>query len=114
MPLPITDFDYDLPEELIAQSPAEPRDSSRLITLNRTERTISHGTFSDIPDLLRPHDLLVINNTRVIPANLTARRETGARVEVLLLQEASPDEWTALDREWAIVKEVLGSASIRS
>lgn len=91
------DFDYALPPELIAQTPAEPRDSSRLMVLDRDSGQIEHRTFRDISQYLRPGDLLVLNNTRVIPARLYGQKaNTGGQVEVLLLEQHSSHEWRAL------------------
>lgn len=81
----ITDFDYHLPEELIAQTPADRRDQSRLMVLDRTHRTVSNYRFCDIETLLGPGDLLVVNNTKVFPARLSGRKESGGKAEVLLL-----------------------------
>ena len=92
-----SDFYYDLPEELIAQTPAEPRDSSRLMQLDRHSGSLKHSRFSQLTDFLRPGDLLVINNSRVIPARLYGKREdTGANVELLLLEQKSADCWETL------------------
>lgn len=84
----LSDFDYTLPESLIAQSPLACRDQSRLMLLIRDGENISHHRFQDILELLRPDDLLVINNTRVIPGRLFGRKETGGNAEVLLLNYA--------------------------
>jgi len=93
----VTDFDYDLPEHFIAQEPADPRDSSKLMHLNRQTGDISHHVFSDIIDLLRPNDVLVMNNTRVIPARLFAHKaETGGKVEILLLKQLDDKRWQVL------------------
>ena len=92
------EFDYHLPEELIAQTPAERRDSSRLLILDRAHKTITHGLFSDIVNYIHPGDALVINNTRVIKARLLGRRRTGGRVEVLLLNPVGRDTWECLGR----------------
>jgi S-adenosylmethionine:tRNA ribosyltransferase-isomerase len=81
----IDDYNYSLPEALIAQVPVSTRDQSRLMVLDRKHKGLSHCTFSDLPALLSPDDLLVINNTRVVPARLRGRKETGGRAEVLLL-----------------------------
>ncbi len=81
----LSDFDYQLPEELIAQTPAEPRDTSRLMILRRDGKTIEHRIFRQIVDYLNPGDLLVINNTRVIPARLFAKKNDST-IEVFLLQ----------------------------
>jgi S-adenosylmethionine:tRNA ribosyltransferase-isomerase len=91
-----SDFDYSLPPELIAQTPAEPRDQSRLMVLSRSDDSIEHRCFSEIIDLLRPTDVLVLNDTRVIPARLKAQKGSGGRVEVLLLRRLEPGLWEAL------------------
>ena len=93
-----SDFDYELPKELIAQRPADPRDSSRMMVLDRTSGSISHRRFTDLPALLGAGDLLVMNDTKVIPARFYATKATGGRVEVLLLEETGPDEWEVLLR----------------
>ena len=99
MSMKVAEFDYNLPEELIAQTPIEPRDTSRLLVLHRQDRVIEHRIFRDIVDYLKPRDVLVINDTRVIPARLYGRKQdTGARVEVLLLKRLSEREWEALVR----------------
>ncbi len=92
----VSDFDYDLPPELIAQHPVEPRDASRLLVLDRATGEIAHRRFRDLPDLLHPGDVLVANDTRVIPARLFARKPTGGRVEILLLGAAEGETWRAL------------------
>jgi len=89
----IEQYNYELPLRLIAQIPAEGRDCSRLLVVNRQERSFSDGYFFDLPKHLRPGDILVVNNTRVIPARLIGRKKSGGRVEILLLeQEKSTDE----------------------
>ena len=94
-----SDFDYNLPPHLIAQTPVEPRDSSRLMTLDRATGRIEHLRFSNIPECLRAGDLMVFNRSRVIPARLRGRRAgTGGRVELLLLRRQSPGVWEALGR----------------
>jgi len=91
------DFDYHLPPEYIAQTPVEPRDSSKLMALDRATGRIEHRIFHDIGDYLRPGDLLVLNDTRVIPARLYARKAvTGGRVEILLLEQQNPHTWLVL------------------
>lgn len=91
------DFDYDLPSGLIAQRPVEPRDSSRLIVLDRTSGQVDHRTFRDLPEYLREGDVLVVNETRVLPARLRgAKDETGGAVEVLLLRERYDMTWECL------------------
>lgn len=94
----VSDFKYDLPEELIAQTPLEKRDESRLMVLNRENQTIEHKTFKDIIDYLQPGDLLVRNNTKVIPARLYGKKETGANVEFLLLNNIKGDIWESIVR----------------
>jgi S-adenosylmethionine:tRNA ribosyltransferase-isomerase len=91
-----SDFDYNLPESSIAQTPAEPRDSSRLLVLHRDTGKIEHRVFREIGEYLRPGDLLVLNQTRVIPARIYARKETGGRVELLLLRRRDELTWEAL------------------
>ena len=92
-----SDFDYELPSELIAQTPLEPRDSSRLLVLDRETGNIEHRHFYDIVEYLHPGDVLVLNESRVIPARLRGRREgTGGKVELLLLRQRSPGIWQAL------------------
>ncbi len=93
-----SDFDYELPEELIAQTPAEPRDHSRLLVYERETKTIRHLHFYDLPALLRPGDLLVRNNTRVLPARLYCRTPHGGKVEVLLLKRLNLTDWEVLVR----------------
>jgi S-adenosylmethionine:tRNA ribosyltransferase-isomerase len=91
-----SDFDYHLPESSIAQTPVEPRDSSRLLVLHRDTEELEHRIFHDIGDYLRAGDLLVLNQTRVIPARIYARKETGGRVELLLLRRRDALTWEAL------------------
>ncbi len=85
----ISEYDYNLPEELIAQMPADKRDNSRMMVLNRKDRTISHKHFYDIVDLIEPNTLLVMNNTKVLPARLIGHKDTGAKIEVFLLKQNS-------------------------
>ncbi|GAB4437050.1 MAG: tRNA preQ1(34) S-adenosylmethionine ribosyltransferase-isomerase QueA [Anaerolineae bacterium] len=92
----VTDFDYHLPPERIAQTPVEPRHASRLMLVNRATGDISHHTFSDIVELLHPGDILVANDSRVIPARLYGRKETGGKVEILLLKQLDDLRWEAL------------------
>ena len=89
-------FDYKLPESYIAQTPVEPRDSSRLLVLLRDTGKLEHKIFRDIKEYLRPNDLLVLNRTRVIPARIFAKKETGGRVELLLLRRRDELTWEAL------------------
>src|SRR5579884_3901247 len=105
----MSDFDYDLPQELIAQTPIEPRDASRLLIVNRATGGLEHRHFRDIGDYLHPGDLLIANQSRVIPARLLGRRaESGGQVEVLLLAERpdlGPDHWEALVRPGRRLRE---------
>ena len=89
-------YGYNLPEELIAQSPAEPRDSSRLMYYDRASDTLRHLVFRDIADILKPGDVLVINDTKVIPARLYAYNEKGRQFEVLLLKRIDYKRWECL------------------
>ncbi len=91
-----SDFDYFLPPELIAQTPVEPRDSSRLLVMNRDTGELEHAYFCDLGHYLHPNDLLVVNRTRVIPARLYARKPTGGRIEVLLLHRQDLLIWECL------------------
>jgi S-adenosylmethionine:tRNA ribosyltransferase-isomerase len=97
-PLPISRFDYELPPELIAQQPLEPRDAARLLVVGRDDGKLSDCRFTDLPELLRPGDLLVLNDTRVLPARVRARRATGGAVELLLLTRQADGSWSALAR----------------
>ena len=92
----LSDFDYHLPPERIAQTPIEPRHDSRLLVVDRTRSDLTHTTFWQISDYLKPGDLLVVNQTRVIPARLQARKDTGGRAEVLLLRRENQLEWRAM------------------
>ncbi len=91
-------FDYELPQELIAQTPAEKRDSSRLLMLNKSTGEIEHGHFTDIKSKLRPGDCLVLNNTRVIPARLIGQRSNGGEAELLLLRRIDTYSWETMVR----------------
>ena len=95
----ISDFDYDLPQELIAQHPSDKRDEARLLVLNREKHTIEHKIFKDIIDYLNPGDCLVINNTKVLPARLYGTKtDTGIQVEFLLLKRIENDIWEVMVR----------------
>jgi S-adenosylmethionine:tRNA ribosyltransferase-isomerase len=91
-----SDFDYHLPESSIAQMPLEPRDSSRLLVLKRDTGTLEHRIFREIGEYLHPNDLLVLNQTRVIPARIYARKSTGGRFELLLLRREDELTWQCL------------------
>ncbi|MBR6008263.1 MAG: tRNA preQ1(34) S-adenosylmethionine ribosyltransferase-isomerase QueA [Clostridia bacterium] len=99
-----SDFLYDLPEELIAQTPIEPRDHSRLLVYDRRDRSVSHRHFYDLPEYLKPGDCLVINDTRVIPARLYGVRSGGGACEILLLKQLGVKKWEALVRPGAKLK----------
>ena len=94
----VSDFNYDLPEELIAQTPYDKRDEARLLVLDREKQTIEHKIFRDVIDYLEPGDCLVINNTKVIPARLYGTKDTGARIEFLLLKRIEGDFWEVMVR----------------
>jgi len=97
--LRVSDFDYDLPAELIAQHPLSERDASRMLIVDRTTGTWCDSTFVSLPDFLRANDVLVLNNTRVFPARLPGERApSGGAVELLLLREIEPNVWSALAR----------------
>ncbi len=94
----VSDFNYDLPEELIAQIPIKKRDESRLMVLNRKDETIQNKIFKNILDYLEPGDCLVRNNTKVIPARLYGKKESGANIEFLLLNNIEGDIWETIVR----------------
>jgi S-adenosylmethionine:tRNA ribosyltransferase-isomerase len=93
-----SDFDYALPEQLIAQQPIEPRDAARLLTLDRSSGDIRHRHVRDLPELLRPGDLLIANRSRVLPARVNGRLRGGGSAEVLLLRQIAPARWEGLVR----------------
>ena len=90
------ELDFHLPPELIAQTPSRRREASRLLHYRRSERSVAHRIFSDLPGLLRPGDLLVFNDTRVLPARFMLRKTTGGRIEGLFLSEVRPGRWHVL------------------
>ena len=94
----VSDFGYELPEELIAQHPYDKRDEARLMVLDKETQTIEHKVFKDIYDYFEPGDCLVINNTKVIPARLLGKKDTGANVEFLLLKRIENDIWEVMVR----------------
>lgn len=96
--LKTSDFNYELPQELIAQSPATPRDSARMLVYDIKQDKVEHKIFRDIADYLSPNDVLVINNTRVIPARLFAHKPTGAKIEVFLLKRLNLTDYECLMR----------------
>lgn len=93
-----SDFYFDLPEELIAQTPLEKRDESRLLCLDKNTGSMEHRHFYDLPDLLREGDCLVLNNSRVLPARLIGTRPTGGAVELVLLRDLGDNRWECLSR----------------
>jgi S-adenosylmethionine:tRNA ribosyltransferase-isomerase len=93
-----SDFYFDLPEELIAQTPLERRDASRLLVLNRESGAVTHKHFYDLPNFLKPGDCLVLNDSRVLPARLMGNRLTGGAVEVVLLRDLGGGKWECLTR----------------
>ena len=93
-----SDFSFDLPEELIAQTPMEQRDASRLLCLDKQTGAVEHRHFYDLPDLLREGDCLVLNNSRVLPARLIGIRPTGGAVELVLLRDLGGNRWECLSR----------------
>lgn len=94
----VEDFNYHLPPELIAQHPSEKRDHSKMMVINRANRSITHRQFKDITDYIRPDDLIVINNTKVIPARVFGTKETGANIEIFLIQCLNETTWQCLLR----------------
>lgn len=113
-----SDFYYDLPPELIAQTPLSQRDSSRLLIMDREEGSLSHKHFHDVIDYLRPGDCLVMNDSRVLPARLLGHRPTGGAVEILLLTQKEGDVWECLAKPGRKLKEgaevVFGDGSLRA
>jgi len=91
-----SDFDYELPEELIAQQPAKRRDMARLMLIDRQRQRITHRRVADLPDLLAADDLLVINDTKVVPARIHGKKKTGGKIELLFIEEVEPDVWEVL------------------
>ena len=106
-----SELDYELPEDLIAQSPTEPRDASRLMVVDVRRGTIAHHTFRDLPRFLLPGDALVLNETKVLPARLDAKKPTGGEVELLFLRDLGPDRggaWEVLARPSKRLRPGLG------
>jgi len=93
-----TDFDFDLPESLIALEPAVPRDACGLLVMDRKKDTLEHRTFRELPSLLSGGDMLLMNNTRVFPARLTATKKTGGKIEILLVKEQDTGQWEVLSK----------------
>lgn len=101
----VSEFDYELPPELIAQEPVEPRDASRLMVLHRKTKKIEHRIFREIVEYLEPGDLLVLNVSKVIPARLYAKKKTGAHIEILLLDRLEEGIWRCLVKPGQKVKK---------
>jgi S-adenosylmethionine:tRNA ribosyltransferase-isomerase len=100
-----TDFTYDLPQELIAQTPAERRDGSRLMVIDRKTGGLSHRFFYDLPEIIKPGDCLVVNNSRVLPARLLGKRENGGAAEILLLTDLGGNRWECLVKPGKSLRE---------
>ena len=106
LPMLTSDFDYHLPPEMIAQTPMEPRDHSRLLTLDRVSGRLGHRRFFELPEILQPGDLLVFNDSRVFPARLLGRREpSGREIELLLLTRLGEGRWRSLVRPGRRMRE---------
>lgn len=105
--MPLEDYDYSLPPALIAQSGAEPRDSSRLMVVHRDTGALEHRIFRDITEYLRPGDVLVLNQSKVIPARTFATNRHGTLIEVLLVRELEPDRWEAMLKPAKRAKGIL-------
>ena len=101
----VSEFNYELPKELIAQHPYDKRDEARLMVLDKKNQTIDNKVFKDVIDYLEPGDCLVINNTKVIPARLYGKKDTGASIECLLLKQLEGDTWEAMVRPGSKLKE---------
>ncbi len=110
--LRLSQFDYELPQDLIAQTPPPVRDRSRLLVLDRSTGGVSHCVFSDISDLLRPGDLLVLNDTRVFPCRLVGKKSGGGKAELFLLEETGLNRWKALVRGVERGKRISVAAGI--
>ncbi|MBM4054318.1 MAG: tRNA preQ1(34) S-adenosylmethionine ribosyltransferase-isomerase QueA [Planctomycetes bacterium] len=101
----LSDYDFDLPKELIAQKPTEKRDNARLMVLHRNSGKIEHRRFYEIADYLRPEDLLVLNNTKVIPSRISGKKTHGAYVDLLFIEELEGNCWKALVKSNAALKK---------
>src|SRR6056297_1843119 len=113
----ITDYDYHLPDEMIAQTPVEPRDECKLMVIDKETGDIEHKIFKDIIDYLNPGDILVVNNTKVIPARIYGQKTTGAKVEILLMEKTEEDDsWKCLVKPGSKIKksnEIVFSKKLR-
>ncbi|HSA06859.1 MAG TPA: tRNA preQ1(34) S-adenosylmethionine ribosyltransferase-isomerase QueA [Candidatus Gastranaerophilales bacterium] len=103
----LSDYDYELPKELIAQFPLDRRDTSNLMVLNRENKTLHHKKFFDIADYLSENDVLAVNNTKVFPARLIGKKSTGANIEIFLLEKKTEKTWHALIKPAKRVKEEM-------
>ena len=101
----IKEYDYELPKELIAQTPSEKRENCRMMVLDKSKQTIEHKHFYDITDYFDENDVIVLNNTKVIPARLFGRKNTGAHIEVFLLKQIGEKTWEVLINPSKRVKE---------
>ena len=101
----LADFDYELPDDLIAQEPSAAREGSRMLIVERTRNTLHDGNFADLPGRLKADDVLVLNNTKVFPARLFGTSDTGARVEIFLVDQTGGSSWEALARPARRLKE---------
>ncbi|MEK7381690.1 MAG: tRNA preQ1(34) S-adenosylmethionine ribosyltransferase-isomerase QueA [Elusimicrobiota bacterium] len=94
--MPLSDFDFEYPDELVASVPTQPRDSSKLLVIDRISGALEHAVFRELPRFLRPGDCLVLNRTKVMPCRLIGRKSTGGKVDLLLVRELGPSSWSAL------------------
>ncbi len=101
----ISEYDYELPENLIAQMPADKRENSKMLVLDRQNQTVEHKHFFDITDYIDSNSILVLNNTKVLPARLYGTKETGAKIEILLLEEKNKNHWSALIKPSKRIKQ---------
>ena len=101
----LSDFDYSLPSELIAQTPSQKREMSKMMVLDRCSHSVEHRHFANIVDYLSEDDFLVLNNTKVIPARLYAKKDTGALIEIFLVREVEPFIWLTLIKPSKRVKK---------
>ncbi len=109
----LSDYDYQVPEDLVAVEPATDRDASKLMVLHRAKDTLQHRSFKDLPDFLNAGDCIVLNRSRVLPARLVGRKATGGNAELLMLDEMGPGLWTALSAQLkpGVVVELLGGVT---
>jgi len=98
MSLDLNDYNFNLPKKLIANKPVSPRDSSKLLTFNKSTKEVHHYKFSDLTKILGPNDLLVLNQSKVFPARLFGHKETGTKIELLLLRQIKADTWIAISK----------------